>query len=198
MLRPVTATSRDEMFARQLAYATKPLTRHTLLLAQLDRAWDQLRPSLDGLTDDEYLWEPAPRCWSVRRQDDGTFMADWANPEPDPAPFTNIAWRLAHVGFWLNMRANHRFGDGTITPFNAPWPGTAAAATAWAEAGFDAYRAGVGDLDDDDLGRKPNMPQGWLDNKFPTAMNIQDTTFELIHHGAEISLLRDLYRARPT
>ena len=121
-------------------------------------------------------------------------MADWAAPEPDPAPFTNIAWRLSHIGFHLNLRANHRFGDGTLTPINAPWPGPAADAVAGADAGFAGYRAGVGDLSDDDLDRKPNMPAGWLDNSFPTAMNIQDITLELAHHGAEITLLRDLYR----
>lgn len=192
----MTTTAWDKVFARQLDYAAGPLTRHTLLLAQLDRAWDQLRPRLDGVTDAEYLWEPVPGCWSVRRQDDGTLMPDWAAPEPDPPPFTNIAWRLAHVGFWLNMRANHRFGDGSLTPFNAPWPGTAADALAWADRGFADLRAGVGDFSDDDLDRKPNMPDGWIDNKFPTAMNIQDATFELIHHGAEITLLRDLYREK--
>jgi hypothetical protein len=185
----------EELLARQLDYAARPLTRHALLLAQLDRAWGQLRSRLEGLSDAEYLWEPVPGCWSVRRQDDGTFMADWA-PEPDPAPFTNIAWRLSHVAFWLNMRANHRFGDGTLTPFNVPWPGTAADALAWTDAGFADFRAGVGDLSDDDLDRKPNMPAGWLDNSFPTAMNVQDATYELIHHGAEIALLRDLYRSQ--
>ena len=179
---------------RQLEYAAAPLTRHALLLAHLDFAWDRLRPRLDGLTDDEYLWEPVPDCWSVRRQDDGTFMADWETPEPEPAPFTNIAWRLAHVGFHLNLRASHRFGDGSLSPLNAPWPGTAAAAVEWVDAGFATYRAGMGALTDDELDRPPNMPAGWLDNRFPTAMNIQDMTLEVAHHGAEIALLRDLYR----
>ena len=93
---------------------------------------------------------------------------------------------------------NHRFGDGTLTALNAPWPGTAAGAVAWVDAGFAAYRAGMGALRDDDLDRKPNMPAGWLDNRFPTAMNIQDITLELAHHGAEIALLRDLYRTQPS
>lgn len=196
MLHGVSTTAWDEMFARQLEYAAKPLTRHTLLLAQLDRAWDLLRSRLDGLTDAEYLWEPVAGCWSVHRQADGTFMPDWAAPEPEPPPFTNIAWRLAHVGFWLNLRANHRFGDRTLTPFNAPWPGTAGSAVAWADAGFRDLRAGVGDLTDDDLDRKPETPGDSMATSFPTAMNIQDSTFELIHHGAEIALLRDLYRTQ--
>ncbi len=41
------------------------------LAEQLDRHWrTQLRPRLDGLTDDEYLWEPVSDCWSVRRRRD--------------------------------------------------------------------------------------------------------------------------------
>src|SRR5688500_4963295 len=121
------------MLSRQLEYAAKPLTRHALLLAHLDCAWDLLRPRLDGLTDEEYLWEPVPGCWSVRRQDDGTVQVDWAAPAPDPPPFTTIAWRICHLGLDVNLRANHRFGDGTLTPLNAPWPGTADDAVAWLE-----------------------------------------------------------------
>jgi len=88
------------------------------------------------------------------------------------------------------------FGDGSITPFNAPWPRTATDALAWLDDGFSRYRTGVGRFSDDDLDGKPNMPEGWLDNEFPTAMNVQDITLELAHHGAEIALLRDLYRTR--
>jgi hypothetical protein len=42
-------------------------TWNALLREQIARHWtDQLRDRLDGLTDDEYFWEPAPGCWSVR------------------------------------------------------------------------------------------------------------------------------------
>src|SRR6476646_7774709 len=51
---------------------------------------------LVGLTDEEYLWEPAPNSWSIRARGD-KYVIDWARPEPDPAPFTTIGWRLVHV-----------------------------------------------------------------------------------------------------
>ena len=37
------------------------------LVEQVDRHWrDQLRPRYDGLSDEEYLWEPVGNCWSLR------------------------------------------------------------------------------------------------------------------------------------
>ena len=186
----------ETMLRRQLAHAASPLTRHRLLLAHFDYAWDRARPRMEGLTDDEYFWEPAPGCWTVRRQPDGSFMPDWVSPEPSPAPFTTVAWRMSHIGFFLNHRANHRFGDGSLTPMNARWPGSAAAAIEWVDVGHDAFRRGVEALTDEDLDRHPQGPPGHLDTRFPLAMNVQHITLELIHHGAEVSLLRDLFRAR--
>jgi hypothetical protein len=151
---------------------------------------------MDGVTDDEYFWEPAPDCWTVRRQPDGTCMADWASPEPSPAPFTTIAWRLAHIGMFLNLRANHQFGDRTFSIETVAWPCSANAALAWIDQGFEDYRNGVTRLTDADLDVAPDGPSGWLDTTFPFAMNVQHITLELIHHGAEVALLRDLYRAR--
>jgi hypothetical protein len=46
---------------------TTTLDWPTLLNEQLTFHWtNQLRPRLDGLTDEEYLWEPAPGAWSLR------------------------------------------------------------------------------------------------------------------------------------
>jgi len=36
---------------------------------QLEWHWQhQLRPRLDGLTDDEYFWRPVPGCWTLSRR----------------------------------------------------------------------------------------------------------------------------------
>ena len=46
---------------------TELSTGPTHLHDQLDFHWQhRLRPRLEGLTDDEYLWEPVPGCWSIR------------------------------------------------------------------------------------------------------------------------------------
>ena len=90
-----------------------------VLREQLDFHYRQhLRPRLEGLTDDEYFWEPAPGSWNVRPREQATsshaagggdLVVDYAWPEPDPAPVTTIAWRLAHViaGCFAMRTANH-------------------------------------------------------------------------------------------
>ena len=110
------------------------------LLEQLEFYWNvQFRPRLDGLTDDEYLWEPCDGCWSIRPQPDGTTTADLVLPEPDPPPFTTIAWRLGHMATGvLGSRAHNHFGDhgGEFDRTHVAGP-----ATATAEAGIAALDA---------------------------------------------------------
>ena len=96
-------------------------TWNSLLRDQLGWHWThQLRDRLDGLTDDEYFWEPVPGCWSVRPRGTGTapvqagsgaMTIDFAMPEPVPPPFATIAWRLGHVIVGvLAMRNAGHFG----------------------------------------------------------------------------------------
>src|SRR6185436_2248593 len=89
---------------------TAPTTNITAsLVDQLEWHWRaSLRPRLDGLTDDEYLWEPVPGCWTVRH--DGTVDFDY--PTPEPPPFTTIAWRLAHIIVGVLAVRNHSHFGG--------------------------------------------------------------------------------------
>ena len=59
-----------------------------------DEVWRRIRTRLEGLSDAEYFWEPTSGCWTIRQRADGTWMADWPLPRPEPEPFTTIAWRL--------------------------------------------------------------------------------------------------------
>jgi hypothetical protein len=167
------------------------------LAGQLDWHWEhQLRPRLSGLSDEEYLWEPAPGCWSVRVRPDGTTVPDWEFPAPEPPPLTTIAWRLAHIGQTLAQRADFHFGDGTMTIDRVPWPGpTAAAGLAWIDRAYAEWSAGLASADDTRLRRRGPGPPGTRDGAFPFADVILHVNREVIHHGAEVALLRDLYRA---
>jgi hypothetical protein len=168
------------------------------LRSQLDLQWTSvLGPRFQGLTDDEYLWEPVPGCWSVRPGPDGRFRMDFARPEPQPPPVTTIAWRLCHVGGALAQRANHHFGDATLLRDEIDMPGTAAGGLALVESAYAAWCAGLDALDEAALERSGSAGgPGTLDARFPFADVILHVNREVLHHGAEVALLRDLYRAR--
>ena len=85
-MKPVCRSLRTE--AVRYGCEALSITWTTQLADQLDWHWPgALRPRLDGLTDDEYFWQPVAGCWTVRT--DGS--VDFAYPPPQPEPFTTIA-----------------------------------------------------------------------------------------------------------
>jgi hypothetical protein len=172
---------------------------------QLDFHYRQLfRPRLEGLTDAEYLWEPAPGSWSIRPRSEATsshaagagdLVMDYAWPEPDPQPVTTIAWRLAHVTVGcLAQRTGNHFGGAPSDYPGWTYAATADDALAQLDAAYAAWSAGVVSLGEEGLGRPVGPSEGpWAES--PYADLVLHINRELIHHGAEICLLRDLYRA---
>ena len=55
-----------------------------------EHVWSRTAARLEWLEDDEYLWEPAPVCWSIRPDEDGVWRMD-EGPVAGDAPFTTIA-----------------------------------------------------------------------------------------------------------
>ena len=164
------------------------------LAEQLDFHWrTALRPRLDGLTDDEYFWEPVRDCWTVHP--DGAI--DFAHPAPQPAPFTTIAWRLAHVIVGVLAMRNHSHFGGPPADYQS-WTYATDAATALTQLD-DAYRRwndGVRALDDAGLTRPVGSAEGpWAE--LPMTDLILHINREVIHHGAEIACIRDLYVHQP-
>ena len=167
------------------------------LSEQLTWHWAaQIRPRLVGLEDDEYFWEPAPGAWSVRPGPDGSFAPDWEWPPPEPAPVTTIAWRLGHIWMILAQRADYHFGDRTLTMDKLTWPGSAETALAALDRGYETWTAGVANLSEEQAERHSDGPPGTLDGQFPLWSVVLHVNREVIHHGAEVALLRDLYRAQ--
>lgn len=161
--------------------------------AQLQTHWTrQLRPRLEGLTDEEYFWEPVPGMWTVRPVD-GRFVSDFAVPPPEPAPVTTIAWRLGHVVFLLEAGL-HRFGHPPIDFQSFRYAGTAEEALSQLDDAYQAWIDGVSGLGVDGLAEPAGPPNSMLAD-WSTAGIVLHTQRELLHHGAEIALLRDLYRA---
>lgn len=174
------------------------------LFDQLDWHWQhQLRPRLDGLTDDEYFWEPVPG-WSIRRRGDGEpatlvgsgeYAIDYVYPEPVPAPITTIAWRLGHIirGV-LSERTENHFGGPPADFETFSYAGTAAEALVQLDGAYARWSEGVRGLGAEGLLRPCGPAEGPF-AKYPMASLVLHINRETIHHGAEIALLRDLYRA---
>ncbi|MFE9657360.1 DinB family protein [Micromonospora sp. NPDC006431] len=179
-------------------------TWNALLRDQLAWHWtNQLRERLDGLTDDEYFWEPAPGCWSVRphgsgaapvQAGSGAMTIDFAMPQPDPPPFTTIAWRLGHVivGVLAVRNAAH-FGRAPTDYQSFEYATTAAAALAQLDAEYATWLAGVESLGEAGLARPCGEAEGPYAER-PLAALVLHINRELIHHLAEVCLLRDLYQ----
>lgn len=168
------------------------------LLDQLDFYWDhQFMPRLRGLTDEECFWEPVADCWSVRTGADGAPVIDWQWPVPDPPPVTTIAWRIAHIAVPIfGVRASQHFGDGSLAFTSERWPAPATADQAFSQLTehHRAWRDGLLSLDEDRLRAPVGEAEGpWAQS--PMATLVLHLNREVMHHGAEIALLRDLYRA---
>jgi len=171
---------------------------------QLSWHWENhLRRRWDGLSDREYFWEPVPGMWSVRPRGrgvaevaagSGDFIIDFAFPEPSPSPVTTIAWRMGHllVGVFGSRLASH-FGGPPVDYDSYDYPSTAADALGRLDAQYADWIAGVRSLDAEGL-QRPCGEYGYEQD--PMAALVLHINREIIHHGAEISLLRDLYAWR--
>jgi DinB superfamily len=139
---------------------------------------------------------PRPRGTAVTSMAAGAdeLVIDWAYPEPTPAPVTTIAWRLGHVIVGvLGMRNAAHFGRGPVDYATSSYAATAAGALAQLDSEVTRWLEGVRRLGDEGLER----PCGHAEGPFadaPMATLVLHIHRELIHHLAEVSLLRDLYR----
>jgi hypothetical protein len=164
-----------------------------LLARQLEAAYELIRRRVEGLTDEEFWWEPVPEAWTVRLGGDGRWSADYEEPDPEPAPFTTIAWRLVHVAECKLMYHEYAFGPGKLIWPDLDSPHTAEDAVAALEEGHALLTGDLEGLADADLD-EPRMTN-WGEEK--PAWWIFWTMIEHdVHHGAEIGVLRDLYRVR--
>ena len=166
-----------------------------------DQVWRRTWARLDGLSDAEYLWEPAPGCWTIRPRDHGRWAADWPLPRPEVEPFTTTAWRLWHLidmygedraPRWLDVPAQGP-PIGFDDPDGGP-PTTAADALALLERAHARWEAHLALADDERLGQPIGPVAGPEYAERTRAAYVLHMLDELIHHGSELALLRDLWR----
>lgn len=182
-------------------------TISAVLLEQIEFHWrEQARPHLEGLTDEEYLFDPTAdgSAWTLHpRRDDlpqehlqggsGDLVIDFVFPEPSPQPFTTIAWRLGHVIVGVLALRNHsHFGGPAADYMTWDYASTAAGALAQLDREYERWIEGVRAWSEDDLLERAGEAEGpWAD--LTRADLVAHIHRELIHHLAEIALLRDLW-----
>jgi uncharacterized damage-inducible protein DinB len=165
----------------------------SLLREQWQYSCERLVRRLEGLTDEEYRWEPVEGCWNIRRSTEasGGWTVDYPDAHPDPPPFTTIAWRMLHISDGNTVYWEHSFGPGVRNFWDLAPHGAADEAIEYLIESQQAITTTLGDLDDDllDEERPTHLGVRW-----PARRVIAVLIDEQIHHGAEIALLRDLYR----
>jgi hypothetical protein len=164
----------------------------TLLAIEMDDAWQHLRHWIQDLTEEEFLWEPVLGCWTVRPDEHGRWVLDYALPDPDAPPFTTIAWRLIHIATCKVMYHEYAFGRQDLTWDTLEIPHTLTNTIALLQEGHTQLQHALQGLTDADLEqlRFTNWGEQWPTWRIFWVMIGHD-----MEHGAEIGCLRDLYRA---
>jgi hypothetical protein len=180
------------------------------LESQIDWWWKALfRRRLEGLTDEELWWKPVEDAWTLLPSpDDGKYRYEWppgSRGEATP-PFTALSWRLGHLTLsCLAPWALGLEGDREYAAHGAEldFPRGADDAIRLVELWWGRWRAGIEGLDDARL-LGPIADSAFdvdagvmrLGQDDPLLHYVLHWHRELIHHGAEVNLLRDLYRSR--
>ncbi|GAA1816194.1 DinB family protein [Luedemannella flava] len=167
------------------------------LIQLSDYAGGRLRQRLAGLTDEEYSWEPVPNCRTVRPTGDGRFRSDGPRTDQaDPRAFTTVSWRLAHI---IDLLTADRVAGWLAVTNVLTWPdvgdpGTAADALDALDLALAHWRTVLEATTEESLATTLGPVAGpYADaTRRGFVLHILD---ELIHHGAEVALMRDLHAA---
>jgi hypothetical protein len=142
--------------------------------------------------------------WGERRRAEArTSMAAGAadtvidfEPAPaSPTPMTTIAWRLGHIADVFGERAAKHFGAAPFGYATTDWPLTASGMLELVDRTHECWVAGVRGLDDAGLAAPCGPAEGPY-AEYPMITLVLHINREVLHHGAEVALLMDLYDHR--
>jgi hypothetical protein len=171
----------------------RDLGRRAVELVSLTYFYERFRRRVEGLTDDEYLWEPVPGCLSIRAGDVGP-VARGEKAVGDP--LTTIAWRMCHIGDCLREERNWRWlgREPSLRDDDIRHPLTAAGGFAYVVASWARWQGLISSLSADEMWEPIGAVGGPYgnDERIGFVIHIMD---ELIHHAAEVGVMRDFYAA---
>ena len=161
---------------------------------QFDLAWALAEVHLDALVEQDYLWEPAPLCWTVWPDSVGTWRADFSDVEPTPIPVPTIAWLTWHIDFWWSAAIAALAGQQPRPATDVTWAGSGTAAASRLYALADEWRHVLTDRSSEDLSVPATFPWSAVDGR-TVADTMLWVTVELTKNIAEIGQLRLLRAA---
>lgn len=167
------------------------MSRKAVLEAAMSQAFTRLRARLEGLTEPEFFWQPAPDSWTIYEDRPGHWTYHYAIPDPDPAPPTTIGWLIVHLATCKLMYHEWAFGPARLTFAEIEIPSTAAGAIALLEEGQRLLDGDLIQQQDLDQPVLTNWGDTWPAWRIFTEMADHDAL-----HGGAIGTLRDLYSAR--
>ena len=139
-------------------------------LVELGRyAFSRLRDRVRGLSDEEFAWEPA-------------------------AGMATIAWRLGHIADLLTEERNAAWLG--VPERRGPGPAADAAGALLAlDAAFEVWTAVLAAVPESSLAEPVGPVAGPYADSTRRAFMLHALD-ELIHHGAEVALVRDLWEVK--
>lgn len=175
-----------------------------LVRGQLGFSWMVLAERLSEIDDDAYLWEPAPGAWSLRPRADartqnppglGDWVLEWPR-EGDPDNARTIAWLVSHLTDVFFERWEWTFGGHRLRRTDLTFSPTAAEGVAQLIRWATAWQEGIAGLKPEEVFTVGLSQATEIDQRAPFGHLVLHVNRELIHHGAEITFLLDLRRAR--
>jgi len=166
------------------------VSRSALLSTVTDENYSRLRKRLDGLTDEEFFWEPIAGCWTIYQDRPGHWTYHYEIPDPNPAPVTSIGWQVVHLATCKVMYHEWAYGPARLTFPEIVIPHTATGAISMldqAHMRLSGELAGLSDGQLDDM-VKTNWGELWRAWRIFWTMADHDA-----FHGGTIGYLRDLF-----
>jgi hypothetical protein len=166
------------------------------LIGLSEFSFQRTRARVAGLTDEEWLWEPVAWSWTLREIHD-EWAFDWLPTAlmKGPPPVTTIAWRLGHlIDNYAGARNRPWLGLEPDAPMST-FTGSAASEVDRLDEAYAQWDKTLHDVDDAALDAKLGSIAGEYAEHTLASFVLHELD-EVIHHGAEIGVLRDLYGAR--
>ncbi|MEO3749603.1 DinB family protein [Streptomyces sp. B6B3] len=168
-------------------------SRRDLLRWQFDLTWALFEYHLERLEAEDFLWEPAALCWTLRRDAEGVWVPDFAETEPDPVPVPTVAWVSWHIGWWWSVTIDHARGRVPRQRTEVVWPGEDAT-VAWLRGLREEWLVVLDGLDDAGLDAMAPFP--WQNDPAHTVAHmVAWVNTELTKNASEIGQLRMLRAA---